>query len=229
MIKKTRILGLILLLATTSTFAVSADKSLINCYFTQLNMKTGHTLKMDSRLARSRELKREELEGLNFVGIVPWKPKKRDAVTRVITEKTGTNLFMRAWPPKYMKNQKLGEETVNVKDIFWSQAQARNTSQDKLYSVVGNARSIKEGTLDITKLPTIKVWRDETGKIWTLDHRRLAAVKLSGVIDKIKVEFVSEEIVKAQKFKFSTQNEGNSIMIYLDGKEDGGQLSVVVD
>ena len=225
----TRILALIFLLTTTSAFAVSADKSLLNCYLNQLNMKTGHVIKMDSRLARTREIKRKELEGLNFVGIVPWRPMRRDAVTRVITEKTGTDIFMRASPPKYLKNQKVGEEVVSVKDIFWSQAQARNTSQDKLYSVVGNARAIKDGTLDITKLPTIKVWRDETGKIWTLDHRRLAAVKLSGVVDKIKVEFVSEEVVKAQKYKFSTQNDGKSILIYLDGKEDGGQLSVVVD
>jgi hypothetical protein len=36
-------------------------------------------------------------------------------------------------------------------------------------------------------------------------------------------------VVKAQKFKFSTQNDGNSILVHLDGKEDGGQLSVVVD
>lgn len=192
-------------------------------------MKTGHTLNLDKRLAATREIKREELEGLNFVDIVPWKPRKRDKVVRWVTSKTGTDAFMVATPPKYLKNQKLGEEVVNVDDIRWSQAQARNMSQDGKYSVIGNAKAIKDGKLDISILPTIKVFRDDAGRIWTLDHRRLAAIKLSGVIKKLKVEFVSEEIVKAQKFKFSTQNEGNSILIHLDGKADGGNLSVVVD
>jgi hypothetical protein len=220
---------LFLFLGTSGAYAIDANKSLLNCYFTSLNMTTGHTLKLDSRLAATREIKRKELEGLNFVGIVPWKPRRRDAVTRWITSKTGTEAFMVATPPKYMKNQKLGEEIVNVSDIRWSQAQAGNISQDGKYSVIGNARDIKDGKLDISVLPTLKVFRDETGRIWTLDHRRLAAVKLSGVIKQMKVEFVSEEVVKAQKFKFSTQNDGNSILVHLDGKEDGGQLSVVVD
>lgn len=218
-----------ILIGTSASFAVSPEKSLLHCYYTQLNMKTGHTLNLDKRLAATREIKREELEGLNFVDIVPWKPRKRDKVVRWVTSKTGTDAFMVATPPKYLKNQKLGEEVVNVDDIRWSQAQARNMSQDGKYSVIGNAKAIKDGKLDISILPTIKVFRDDAGRIWTLDHRRLAAIKLSGVIKKLKVEFVSEEIVKAQKFKFSTQNEGNSILIHLDGKADGGNLSVVVD
>jgi hypothetical protein len=80
-----------------------------------------------------------------------------------------------------------------------------NISQDKKYSVVKNE-----------------------GRVWTLDYRRLAAMRLSGVVDKIEVEFVSEALVLEQKLKFSTQNSGRSILVHLDEDDAVEDLSIVI-
>lgn len=192
-------------------------------------MKTGTPLKVDTRLAASLQAKRQELEGLDFIGVVPWRPSRTGPVTRFITEKTGSDVFMTSLLPKYLPNQPLGKRTIKVRDIRWSQSQAANMSQDGKYTVVDNARALKAGTLNLNVLPVIRVWQDTQGRVWTLDHRRLAAIRMSGAFDEIPVEFVEESMVVAQKFKYSTRNEGNTILVHLDEKGSDGKMAIVVD
>ncbi len=84
------------------------------------------------------------------------------------------------------------------------------------YTVAGNAQALKKGTLKVTDLPPLTVWKDETGKIWSLDHRRLAAFELSGVVKEVPVKFVSKEEVLGDHYKFSNADGGRSIIIQLD-------------
>jgi hypothetical protein len=201
-----------------------------SCLLRQLdllqNIRTGHVAD-PVRLASKISAKEKELEGLAFEGVIPWGPKKRDVVKRFLIEKAGMS-FMAQKQPIYSTAQKLGKAEVDVNDILWSQIRCRNMSQDGKYSVVSNAKAIKDGTLDISVLPTIRVWRDTEGRIWTLDHRRLAAVKLSGVIEKITVEFVDEALVKAQQFKFDSHNDGKSLFVWLDEKGATEDLAIVL-
>ncbi len=201
--------------------------TLAQCFKLHKNLYTGNLPKKTPAVAKVMTEKQKELKGLNYVGVVPWKPQKRKMVERFFVEKLDAN-FLAQKLPTFDKGQKLGLSKLAVADIRWSQVACRNMSQDGKYSVVSNAHAIKNGTLDIKILPTIRVWRDDKGRVWTLDHRRLAAIKLSGVVKEIPVEFVSEEIVKAQKFKFGTLNDGKSIFIYQDEKGKKADLAVVL-
>lgn len=201
--------------------------TLAQCFKLHKNLYTGNLPKKTPAVAQVMTKKEKELKGLNYVAVVPWKPQKRKMVERFLVEKFDAN-FLAQKLPTFDKTQKLGLSKLAVADIRWSQVACRNMSQDGKYSVVSNAHAIKNGTLDIKILPTIRVWRDDKGRVWTLDHRRLAAIKLSGAVKEIPVEFVSEEIVKAQKFKFGTLNDGKSIFIYQDEKGKKADLAVVL-
>ncbi len=201
--------------------------TLAQCFNIQKNLHTGHLPRMTPIASNSISDKHQELTGLNYAGIIPWKPMKRKAVSRFMVEKLNAN-FLAQKLPTFNKTQPLGVANVNIADIRWSQVACRNMSQDGKYTVIGNAHAIKNGTLDLKKLPTIRVWRDDQGRIWTLDHRRLAAIKLSGVVKEIPVEFVSEEIVKAQKFKFGTHNDGKSLLVYQDEATAKSDIAVVL-
>ena len=190
------------------------------------NLKTGHigdSEKYNSLLAQTEK----EIDYLNHQGVISWGPKSRDAVKRFFIEKFNMGFMAQKRPP-FDETQKLGKAEVNVTDIRFSQIRCRNSSQDGKYSVLGNAKSIQEGKLKVSDLPTIRVWRDTEGRIWTLDHRRLAAIRLSGSIDKVTVEFVDRAIVEAQKFKFDTLNEGRTMFVWLDDAKKETDLSVVI-
>jgi hypothetical protein len=191
------------------------------------NLETGHLAARPEKYAAIIAKKNEELAGLAYDGLIPWHPRKRDAVKRFFIEKFGMNELGQELPA-FDKTQQLGKADVDIMDIHWSQVNARNMSQDGKYSVVGNAKSFKEGKLKVSDLPPIRVWRDATGKIWTLDHRRLAAMRLSGVVEQVPVEFVDEATVKAQQFKFDTLNEGKSMFVWLDDAKKETDLSVVI-
>jgi hypothetical protein len=200
--------------------------SVLQCFKLSPNISTGHSGHVNGRIRDEITRKQKELEGLSYNAIIPWVPRKRDAVHRFFIEKM--NLKNPLSIPRYDKTQKLGRREMRLKDIRFSQVNCRNMSQDKKYTVIGNAHAIREGKLDIKKLPTIKVWQDTQGRVWTLDHRRLAAMRLSGVVDKVEVEFVDERFAKAQGFKFGTLNEGKSIFVHLDDPETKEKLAIVL-
>ncbi|EHH2451552.1 hypothetical protein J7X19_004456 [Vibrio vulnificus] len=96
------------------------------------------------------------------------------------------------------------------------QSSIKNTTGD--YTVLGNAEALKNGTLKAEDLTTIKVWKDTEGNLWSLDHRRLAAFKESG-LDSIPVEWATAKEVKQQAWKMTTKTNGTTIKLKLgDGK-----------
>ncbi len=200
--------------------------SVLQCFRVSDNLATGHVGRARDRLQRALQAKDRELQGLSYTAVLPWTPRRRDAVHRFLIEKL--RLENPIPLPAFDRTQQLGRATIPIRDIRFSQVNCGNMSQDGRYSVVGNARAIRDGTLDPSKLPTIRVWRDTQGRVWTLDHRRLAAMRLSGAMDNVTVEFVSEELVRAQQFKFGTRDEGRSILIQLDEPEATEQLSILV-
>jgi hypothetical protein len=57
----------------------------------------------------------------------------------------------------------------------------------------------------------MNVWQDESGKIWTLDHRRLAAFRLSG-LQEAPIQWADPSM---QMWKMTTQNGGISVKLKL--------------
>lgn len=224
-------LGMMFILLLSWSLALAKGPQPTSCLLRNLtllqNLQTGHLAKQPEKFAELIAKKNAELSGLDYEGIIPWHPKKRDAVKRFFIEKFGMNELGQELPA-FDKTQKLGKSEVDILDIHWSQINARNMSQDGKYSVVGNAKSFQEGKLKVSDLPAIRVWRDESGRIWTLDHRRLAAMRLSGVIDRVPVEFVDEATVKAQQFKFGTLNGGKSLFVWMDEPGTEAELSIVI-
>ena len=100
------------------------------------------------------------------------------------------------------------------------QSSIRNQTGE--FTVLGNAQALIDGTLSVSDLPLINVWRDSSGKIWTLDHRRLAAFK-AAAIEKVPVNWASDETVKNQMWKMTTRTDGKSITLKM---EDGTKRTI---
>lgn len=113
---------------------------------------------------------------------------------------------------------------LDLHDIHFMQNNVSNSYADAKYTVVGNARDIRDGKLDPDTLPVVGVWRDTSGKIWTVDHRRLAALILSGKVDSVNVRWVGKSEVDRQRYKMSTLSEGN--FMYLTAKR---KQSIIVE
>ena len=108
--------------------------------------------------------------------------------------------------------------TISISQIYFMQSSIKNLSKDGNYTVLENAKALKMGSLGINDMPTIRVWKDTNEKIWTLDHRRLAAFKLAG--EEIPVQWVTEEYVRNNEwFKMTTYNDGASIKLKLGDGE----------
>lgn len=104
--------------------------------------------------------------------------------------------------------------TMDPKKIRFMQSSARNTTGE--YTVLGNAEALKSGSLDPNVL-RIKVWKDATGKVWTLDHRRLAAFRLAKKC--VPIEWASENEVADQMWKMTTNTGGETMKLKLgDGR-----------
>jgi hypothetical protein len=87
---------------------------------------------------------------------------------------------------------------------------------------LANAEALANGSLKASDLPVIKVWQDQTGKIWTLDHRRLGAFRLSE-LDEVPVQWVTPAEVEHNMFKMTTKTEGKSIRLKLG---DGTSITI---
>jgi len=90
------------------------------------------------------------------------------------------------------------------------------------YTVLGNADALKSGKLSPSDLKNINVWKDDAEKIWTLDHRRLAAFRIAGT-EKIPVQWATKEMVESQMWKMTTKNGGASIKLKIG---DGNNLTI---
>uniref|UniRef100_UPI000A72CA2C RHS repeat-associated core domain-containing protein n=3 Tax=Lysinibacillus TaxID=400634 RepID=UPI000A72CA2C len=119
--------------------------------------------------------------------------------------------------PKFNFTELSGDKplSLNPNEIYFMQSNIKNSTGP--FTVLENAASLKNGLLKVSDLPTVNVWKDVDGKIWTLDHRRLAAFRLAN-IDEIPVNWASRRQVKDQWRKMSTKNGGTSIVLKM---EDG--------
>ncbi|WP_336704348.1 DUF6443 domain-containing protein [Chryseobacterium indologenes] len=104
---------------------------------------------------------------------------------------------------------------MNPKDIHFMQSSIKNSTGE--FTVLGNAESLKAGTLN-PEILRMNVWKDQAGKVWTLDHRRLGAFKLSG-LNEAPINWATAKEVKNQMWKMTTKNGGTSVKLKLgDGK-----------
>ncbi len=115
---------------------------------------------------------------------------------------------------------KAGSEILNPKDIHFMQNSIKNHTGS--HTVLDNIDALKNGTLRSEDFPTIKVWKDKSGKIWTLDHRRLASFK-GAELDSIPVKWATSQEVADQMWKMTTKNGGISIKLKLGN----GQITTI--
>ena len=77
---------------------------------------------------------------------------------------------------------------------------------------------IKNGTLQDTDLLEIRIWQDVDGKLWTLDHRRLAAFRIAE-LDSVPFRRATDEEIAGQMWKMTTKTNGTSIKLKLGNGE----------
>ena len=89
--------------------------------------------------------------------------------------------------------------------------------------MLGNAAALRNGALKASDLPIMRVWQDKTGKIWTLDHRRLAAFRLAR-LNSVPVRWATPNEIAQNMWKMTTKNGGVSIELKL-----GNGKSVIIN
>ena len=104
--------------------------------------------------------------------------------------------------------------TMNPDKIHFMQSSAKNQTGD--YTVIDNANALSNGTLQ-PEILKIKIWKDNNDKIWTLDHRRLAAFKIAKKC--APYEWASQKEIDSQMWKMTTKTGGQTMKLKLgDGK-----------
>lgn len=110
-------------------------------------------------------------------------------------------------------------KTLPIEEIHFMQRSCnyRSSSEKGRHLVLSNARALREGKLKVEQLPVIQVWKDETGKIWTINHRRLLAMLMSGVVRKVPVVWAEpEEVhVASNENKYYPLNDGRSTYLVM--------------
>lgn len=213
------LINLFLLLTLIISFQTwaAADTSQVKCQETLQIILRGHLGTVTPAFVDEKNDFLKQLAGLNYNEVIPWEPNKKDKALRKLIRKHGLNSLLSKNIPAFDHTQKVGASRVHINELHFSQYAASNHTGE--YTVVGNAIAFKSGQLDPAKFPRIQVWRDVTGKIWTLDHRRLVSMVLAGMDREIDVEFVSFDFFKDDRFKFTNMGDGNSIVLSLT-KED---------
>ena len=113
-----------------------------------------------------------------------------------------------------------GSNIVNPKDVNFMQRSIKNQTGE--HTVLGNAEALKSGALKATDLPEIRIWQDADGKLWTLDHRRLAAFRMAE-LDSVPFRWATDEEVANQMWKMTTKTNGISIKLKL---ADGQSMTI---
>ncbi|WP_293953333.1 MULTISPECIES: hypothetical protein [unclassified Sphingobacterium] len=99
---------------------------------------------------------------------------------------------------------------LNTSEIHFMQSSIKNTTGN--FTVLGNAEALANGSLNPNVL-RMNVWKDASGKVWTLDHRRLGVFKLSG-LEQAPIQWANPT---GQMWKMTTTNGGTSIKLKLGG------------
>jgi hypothetical protein len=109
---------------------------------------------------------------------------------------------------------------LNPKSIRYMQSSAKNETDGR--TVLGNVEALRAGTLTAEDFPAIRVWQDVEGKVWSVDHRRLAAFRLAE-LSEVPVTWLSPEEAAGHMWKMSTKTDGLSIKLKL-----GAGKSIIV-
>ena len=112
------------------------------------------------------------------------------------------------------------DRKIDPKEVNFMQSSIKNKTGE--YTVLGNAKALKNGILKASDLPNIRIWKDANGKIWTLDHRRLAAFRLAG-LEAVPFQWATNKEVVKQMWKMTTETGGKSIKLKL-----GNGKSIIV-
>ncbi|MBK7844037.1 MAG: hypothetical protein IPJ71_10130 [Bdellovibrionales bacterium] len=112
-------------------------------------------------------------------------------------------------------------EYLSIEEIRFMQRAARWASlrdpktddieENSSYDVVDNARKLQAGQLSPNELPKIVVFQDTQGRIWTTNHRILAAFLLSGVVEQVPVTWADADTARRNLNKFFPLEDGRSI------------------
>lgn len=206
----------------------------------------GNVAQGSSRLIRWDDIREQffkvhkMLGDLKFTAVIAWEEhhilEKRRSVLRS-GKKWSAPVEL---PGEFDASQKLGRAELYVGEIHFMQDSGNNATGK--YTVINNAHGMrlemdrpghKDGVnprnTDI--FPPIQVWRDTTGKVWTLDHRRLISLNLAEWKGTIPVEFVDRSAVEKDRFKFTNASGGRSIILHLDelqGFEGESPMAIVV-
>ncbi len=97
------------------------------------------------------------------------------------------------------------DRKIDPKEVNFMQSSIKNKTGE--YTVLGNAKALKNGILKASGLPNIRIWKDANGKIWTLDHRRLAAFRLAG-LEAVPFQWATNKEVVKQMWKMTTETGG---------------------
>ena len=101
---------------------------------------------------------------------------------------------------------------MNSREINFMQCSIKNATGE--FTVLGNAQALKSGAPNPEVL-RMNVWKDAAGKVWTLDYRRLAAFRVSGLQEAL-IQWANPS---GQMWKMTTTNGGSSIWLkFSEGK-----------
>ena len=159
-----------------------------------------------------KKLLLQQLNGLQFIDVISWEEHK------LLKQRRDTIRAGLKWPseieiPEYDEQQPMDISEIAISELSFMQDAAKNKSGE--YSIIGNGHGLKNGKLDISVFPPLKIWRDKSGKYWSLDHRRLAAFILSGVLDEVPVQIATKEEVYEDRFKLTNADGGKSMIMHL--------------
>lgn len=151
-----------------------------------LNVKTNKILsKIDSFINKASNKVNSMISN-----VTPTSMKSSTLITDTIDNKLNLNkplmMDLQLFSLKRGGTQAELPSTLNPKDVHFMQSSIKN--QTGSHTVLENVEALRNGTLKASDLPNIKVWKDDAGKIWTLDHRRLGAFKQAG-LDEVPIEW----------------------------------------
>lgn len=109
------------------------------------------------------------------------------------------------------------DRLLDPREIRFMQSNCNNDYSDGVHTVLENALDLKSGKLTPERLGVIRVWKDRQGRIWTLDHRRLAAIRLAEIPGPIQVSWTDSSTVRSEKNKFTNREDGKSMMLKIGG------------
>ncbi|MCX4354474.1 MAG: hypothetical protein OSJ60_23115, partial [Lachnospiraceae bacterium] len=152
-------------------------------------------------------------ESQNRRGFSLWNFGKEVVLGAVTGGMAGATFYGAGRAVRALKESIRGHyNTINPKNVNFMQSSIKNQTGE--YTVLGNAEALKNGTLQVTDLPEMRIWKDSDGKLWTLDHRRLAAFRIAEA-DNVPFRWATNDEVAGQMWKMTTQTGGVSVKLKL--------------